>query len=130
MPIDCLPKDMVPKTIPNNTGIIVNLNNLGQSGSHWVCIVRKNNKCLYYDPFGIIHMPKEIEKCVLNSVNSKNVFISNGQNQHLVSIKCGYYCLFVCKSILVDNKSFKKTLKEFSDIPNEKNEDRSDDLFI
>jgi len=130
LPIDCLAKNVVPKTIPDNTGIIVNLNDLGQKGSHWISVIRKNNKCLYYDPFGVIHMPKQVEKCLLNSVGEDNIFISDGQNQHLVSYKCGYFCLFVCKSILVDDKSFERTLKEFRDIPSEKNEDRSDDLFI
>jgi len=49
---------MVPKSIPDNTAIIVNLNDAGEKGSHWICAVRKNNKCLYYDSFGVIHMPK------------------------------------------------------------------------
>lgn len=121
---------MVPKSIPNNTGIIVNLNDLGQSGSHWVCAVRKNNKCLYYDSFGVIHMPKEIEKCLLNSVKKNNIYVSNGQNQYLVSIMCGFYCIKVCKSILLDNMDFKSAVEQFSDNPSMNNRDIADDLFI
>ena len=130
MPIDCLAKNVVPKSIPDNTGIIVNLNDLGEKGSHWVCAVRKNNKCLYYDSFGVIHMPKEVEKCLLNSVSENNIFVSNGQNQYLVSIMCGYYCIKMCKSILLDGMDFKSAVEQFSDNPSMKNRDVADDLFI
>jgi len=121
---------MVPKNIPDNTGIIVNLNDAGEKGSHWICAVRKNNKCLYYDPYGVIYMPKEVEKCLLKSVGENNMYVSNGQNQYLVSIMCGYYCLKICKSVLLDGMDFKQTIKQFSDEPSMKNRDIADNLFI
>jgi len=130
LPIDCIPKNMVPKSIPDNTGIIVNLNDLGEKGSHWVCAIRKNNKCLYYDSFGVIHIPTELEKCLLNSVGGNNMYVSNGQNQYLVSIMCGYYCIKLCKSILLDGMDFKSAVEQFSDEPSMKNRDIADNLFI
>jgi len=130
LPIDCIPKNVVPKTIPDNTGIIVNLNDLGERGSHWVCAIRKNNKCLYYDSFGVIHIPTELEKCLLNSVGGNNMYVSNGQNQYLVSIMCGYYCIKLCKSILLDGMDFKTAVEQFSDEPSMKNRDIADNLFI
>jgi len=130
LPIDCMAKNMTPKTIKNNTGLIVNLNDLGEKGSHWVCAVRKNNQCLYYDSYGVIHMPKQLEKCLLKSVGADNIFVSNGQNQYLVSIMCGYYCLKICKSILLDNMNFSQAIKQFSDNPSMKNRDIADNLFI
>jgi len=130
LPIDCVAKNMTPKTIKNNTGLIVNLNDLGEKGSHWVCAVRKNNQCLYYDPYGVIHMPTQLEKCLLKSVGEDNIFVSDGQNQYLVSIMCGYYCLKICKSILLDNMNFSQAIKQFSDNPSMKNRDIADDLFI
>ncbi len=130
LPIDCIPKNMVPKSIPDNTGIIVNLNDLGERGSHWVCAIRKNNKCLYYDSFGVIHIPTELEKCLLNSVGGNNMYVSNGQNQYLVSIMCGYYCIKLCKSILLDGMDFKSAVEQFSDEPSMKNRDIADNLFI
>jgi hypothetical protein len=130
LPINCVAKDMTPKSIPNNSGIIVNLNDLGESGSHWVCAVRKNDKALYYDSYGVTHMPKEVEKCLKNSVKKNNIFVSDGQNQYLVSIMCGYYCLKICKSILLDNMDFSQAIKQFSDNPSKKNRDIADDLFI
>jgi len=130
LPIDCLPKDKVPKTIPNNSGIIVNLNDAGQQGSHWVCAVNKNHKCLYYDSFGIEHIPVQLKKTLVKSVGKDNVFMSDGQNQHLISILCGYYCLKVCKSILLDGISFEECLNQFSDNPSAKNADIADNLYV
>jgi hypothetical protein len=121
---------MTPKTIKNNTGLIVNLNDLGEKGSHWICCVRKNDKALYYDSFGIIHMPKQVEKCFLNSVGADNIFVSNGQNQHLVSILCGYYCLKICKSVLLDGMDFKQATDQFTDEPSMNNRNIADNLFI
>jgi len=130
LPIDCMAKDMVPKSIPENTGLIVNLNDAGESGSHWVCCVRKNNKCLYYDSYGVQHIPTQLEKCLLKSVGADNIFVSDGQNQYLISIMCGYYCLKICKSILLDGMNFKQAINQFSDEPSAKNRSIADDLFI
>jgi hypothetical protein len=75
-------------------------------------------------------MPKQLEKCLLNSVGENNMYVSNGQNQYLVSIMCGYYCIKMCKSILLDGMDFKTAVEQFSDEPNEKNRDIADNLFI
>lgn len=75
-------------------------------------------------------MPKQLEKCLLNSVGENNMYVSNGQNQYLVSIMCGYYCLKMCKSILLDGMDFKTAVEQFSDEPNENNRDIADNLFI
>jgi len=130
LPINCMAKDMVPKHIENNTGLIVNLNDLGEKGSHWVCCVRKNDKCLYYDSYGVTHIPKQLEKCLVKSVGKKNIYVSNGQNQYLLSIMCGYYCLKICKSVLLDNMDFKSAIEQFSDNPSMQNRDIADNLFI
>ena len=75
-------------------------------------------------------MPKEVEKCLLNSVGENNMYVSNGQNQYLVSIMCGYYCIKVCKSILLDGMDFKSAVEQFSDEPSMKNRDVADNLFV
>lgn len=130
LPIDCLAKNQVPKYIKNNSGLIVNLQDIGQSGSHWVCAIRKNNKCLYYDSFGIEFMPKQLEKCLIKSVGRENIYLSDGQNQYITSVLCGYYCLFMCKSVLLDGMSFKQALDKLTDTPSNKNDDTADNLYI
>ena len=130
LPIDCIAKNQVPKSIPKNTGLIVNLQDIGQSGSHWVCAIRKNNKCLYYDSFGITYIPKQLENCLIKSVGRENIYLSNGQNQYITTVLCGYYTLYMCKSILLDGMSFKQATDQFSDNPSMKNIDTADNLFI
>ena len=130
LPIDCVAKNQVPKSIPKNTGLIVNLQDIGQSGSHWVCAIRQNQKCLYYDSFGIEYIPKQLQKCLINSVGRENIYLSDGQNQFITSILCGYYTLKLCKSTLLDGMNFKQALSQFSDNPSMKNADIADNLFI
>jgi len=130
MPLDCVAKDNMPMRLKNNTAIVVNLQNSYERGSHWVCAVNKNNKCLYYDSFGIEFMPKNIEKCLINSVGRENVFISNEHNQKLLSILCGYFCLWICKSVLLDGMSFEGALDKLTDTPSNKNDDTADNLYI
>jgi len=130
LPIDCVAKNQVPKTISKNTGLIVNLQDIGQSGSHWVCAIRKNNKCLYYDSFGIEYIPNQLQKCLINSVGRENIYLSDGQNQYITSILCGYYTLKLCKSTLRDGMNFKQAIEQFSDSPSMKNADIADNLFI
>ena len=104
LPIDCIAKNQVPKSIKNNSGLIVNLQDIGQSGSHWVCAIRKNNKCLYYDSFGIEFMPKQLEKCLIKSVGRENIYLSDSQNQYITSVLCGYYTLKLCQKKRIKNK--------------------------
>jgi hypothetical protein len=75
-------------------------------------------------------MPKQVEKCLINSVKKNNIFVSDGQNQYLISIMCGYYCLKICKSVLLDGMDFKSAIEQFSDNPSMKNRDIADNLFI
>lgn len=130
LPINCIAKNQVPKSIPKNTGLIVNLQDIGSNGSHWVCAVNKNGKCLYYDSFGIEFIPKQLQKCLVNSVGRENIYLSDSQNQYITSVLCGYYTLKVCKSILLDGMNFKQATDQFTDNPSNKNVDIADNLFI
>jgi len=130
LPIDCVAKNQVPKTIPKNTGLIVNLQDIGESGSHWVCSIRKNQKCLYYDSFGIDYIPKQLQNCLINSVGRENIYLNDSNHQFITSILCGYYTLKLCKSILRDGMTFKQATEQFTDNPSMKNADIADNLFI
>ena len=48
----------------------------------------KANKVIYFDSFGIEHIPKEINKFINNNIES-NIF----RIQAYDSIMCGYFCI-------------------------------------
>ena len=47
------------------------------------------NNIVYFNSFGIEHVPKEIKKCIRN----KNTIRSIYRIQALDSIMCGYFCI-------------------------------------
>jgi hypothetical protein len=48
-------KDMLPTKLDNDRVMVINLDNMNGTGTHWVCVINsKDSKyVLYYDSFGI-----------------------------------------------------------------------------
>ena len=67
---------------------VINLDEYENTGTHWVSLFVKANKVIYFDSFGIEHIPKEINQSVNNNIES-NIF----RIQAFDSIMCGYSCI-------------------------------------
>ena len=111
----CVAKDQLPKKLPVNSAIIINLNDSHQSGSHWVCIVnRKLSKhYFYFDSFGIVY-PVEL---ALKYYTQKPFICNEKKLQADDSILCGYYVLRVITDILVNNMTYKQCIDQFTKMP-------------
>ena len=74
--------------IPNKNGMyIINLDSKIGLGTHWVSVIIKPNKLLYFDSFGLIP-PYEL-------INLRPKHYYNFlQYQPINSFLCGYYCLY------------------------------------
>ena len=73
-----------------NHNLIVNLQNTGQGGSHWVCLIIRGKKWLYIDSFGGCPHPIIIKQCLKNKYQlGYSAYIC----QDLKSQRCGYYSL-------------------------------------
>ena len=75
--------------IAKDGGYIVNLDDMGKSGTHWVAIFVSGNRGTYFDSFGVEHLPHEILKFLVNKDLHINIF----RIQSINSILCGYYCI-------------------------------------
>ena len=53
------------------------------------CLIVKPKKNIYFDSFGIEHIPSEINKFISNKNIKSNIF----RLQAYDSIMCGYYCI-------------------------------------
>ena len=42
-------------------------------GTHWVALFVKTNEAIYFDSFGIEHIPKEINKFINNDTKSSSL---------------------------------------------------------
>ena len=67
---------------------VIYLDEYKNTGTHWVSLFVKANKVIYFDSFGIEHIPKEINKFFNNNIES-NIF----RIQAYDSIMCGYFCI-------------------------------------
>ena len=72
-----------------------------------------NNDVIYFDSFGVEHIPKEIKAFI----NNKNIKTNIFRIQAYDSIMCGYFCIGFIDFMLAG-----KTLTEFTNLfsPNEK----------
>ena len=80
---------------------VINLDEYENTGTHWVSLFLKPKYRVYFDSFGIEHIPEEINKFINNDIKS-NIF----RIQAYYSIMCGYFCIeFInymlkCKTLL------------------------------
>ena len=54
-------KDNLPKTIKNGA-YVINLDEYEDVGTHWIALFVKNDEVIYFDSFGVEHVPKKIIK--------------------------------------------------------------------
>ena len=54
---------------------VINLDEYSDIGTHWVALhVQNNNNVIYFDSFGVEHIPKEIKVFINNKDIKTNIF--------------------------------------------------------
>ena len=81
-------RNNLPKKIKKDA-YVINLDEYENTGTHWVALFAKANEVIYFDSFGIEHIPNEIKKYIGNNDIKSNIFRIQPYN----SIMCGYYCI-------------------------------------
>ena len=66
---------------------VTNLHEYENTGMHWIALFVKTNEVIYFDSFGIEHIPKEIEHAIGNKEIKASIF----RLQAYDSIMGGYY---------------------------------------
>ena len=67
---------------------VIHLDEYENTGTHWVSLFVKPKYTVYFDSFGVEHIPKEINKFIHTNIQSKIFRI-----QAYDSIMCGYFCI-------------------------------------
>ena len=81
---------------------VIKFDEYENNGTYWIALFVKTNEAIYFDSFGIEHIPNEINKFIGNKNIKSNIF----RLQAYDSIMCGYYCIeFInymlkCKTLL------------------------------
>ena len=68
---------------------VINFDEYENTGTHWISLLVKTNEVIYFDSFGVEHIPKAINKFIGNSDIKSNIF----RIQAYDSIMCGYFCI-------------------------------------
>ena len=107
-------RNNLPKTIKKGA-YVINLDEYENTGTHWVSLFVKTNEAIYFDSFGVEHIPKEINK----SINSDTTNLSSLKGtksdifriQEYDSIMCGYFCIELINYMLKG-----KTLLDYTNL--------------
>ena len=60
-------RNNLPKIIKKGA-YVINLDEYENTGTHWIDLFLKTNEVIYFDSFGIEHIPKEIELAIGNKM--------------------------------------------------------------
>ena len=66
-------RDNLPTKIENGA-YVRNLDEYADVGTHWIALYVKGNEVIYFDSFGVEHVPKEIKKFIRNKNIKTNIF--------------------------------------------------------
>ena len=101
---------------------IIDLEEYSDTGTHWVALYVQNNNVIYYNSFGVEHIPKEIRAFIGHSLSvTTNIF----RVQVYDSIMCGYFCIAFIDFMLAG-----KTLTEFTNLFLPNNFQKNDDIIL
>lgn len=109
--------DKLPKSLENNTGIVINLDESDGQGTHWVCLNRKNDVFYYYDSFGF--PPSERIKKLAKGYRA---YYSSSQQQKATTVTCGWFCVTFLKKLFGSNAY--DAVYQFDQKPSDANEEQ------
>ena len=100
-----------------NGAYVINLDEFESIGIHWIDLCVNGNNIIYFDSFGVEHIPKETKKFIGN----KNIITNIYRIQAYDSITCGYFCIgFI--DFMLQGKTFLDYTNLFSPNNYEKND--------
>ena len=110
-------RNNLPKIIKNGA-YVINLDEYADVGdkTHWIDFYVKSNEVIYFDSFGVEHVPKEIKKFIGNKDFKTNIFRIQAYNS-----MCGYFCIG-CIDFMFANKTSINFTSLFSPCDFEKND--------
>ena len=99
--------EIIYQKIIKKGAYVINLDEYANIGTHWIASFVKRKYTVYFDSFGVEHIPKEIKKFIGNKYIKANIF----RLQAYDSIMCGYFCIEFINYLLKG-----KTLLEYTNL--------------
>ena len=113
-------RDNLPKKIKDGA-YVINLDEYYDNGTHWIALFCKKKKTVYFDSFGVEHIPEEIEKFIGNKNIKANIFRAQANN----SVMCGYFCIGFIDFMLAGKK-----LTDYTNLFSPYDFDKNDNIIL
>ena len=78
----------------------INLDEYADLGTHWITLFCNKSEIVYFNSFGVEHVPEEIKEFVGNKNIIANIFRVQANN----SVMCGYFCIGFIDFMLAGKK--------------------------
>ena len=113
-------RNNLPKKIKDGA-YVINLDEYADVGTHWIALFCNRNEIVYFDSFGVEHVPEEIKKFVGNKNIIANIFRVQANN----SVMCGYFCIEFIDFMLAVKK-----LTDFTNLFSPYDLRKNDDIIL
>ena len=117
-------RDNLP-THPENKFYIINLDDQSGGGTHWVMLYNVGDNCIYFDSFGVDPPEEVLDKM---RKTCKKMIMNSYRIQHLKSINCGFFCMYVIDGLL-EGRDFINLLTDFRPRDYDKNDEFIAEVF-
>ena len=92
-------RNNLPKKIKDGA-YAINLDEYADVGTHWIALFYNRNEIVYFDNFGVEHVPEEVKKIARN----KNIIANIFRVQANDSVMCSYFCIGFIDFMLAGTK--------------------------
>ena len=79
---------------------VINLNEYADVDIYWIALLFNRSEIVFFDSFGVKHVPEEIKEFIGNKNITANIFRVQVNN----SIMCGYFCIGFINFMLASKK--------------------------
>ena len=93
-------RNNLPKTIKDGA-YEINLDEYADVGTHWIALFFNKSEIIYFNSFGVKHVPEEIKESFGNKNIIGNIFRVQANN----SVMCGYFCIGFIDFMLAGKKT-------------------------
>ena len=113
-------KNNLPKII-KDVGYVINLDEYENVDTNWIGLFCNRNEIVYFNIFGVEHVPEEIKKIFGN----KNIIANSFWVQANDSVMFGYFCIGFIDFMLAG-----KTLTDFTNMFSPLDFEKNDDMIL
>ena len=92
-------RNNLPKKIKDGA-YVINLDEYADVGTNWIALFCNRNEVVYFDSFGVEHVPEEIKEFVGNKNTIANIFLVQANNL----VMYGYFCIGCIDFMLAGKK--------------------------